>query len=48
VTWGGVGGAQAIKKAGGAPMPSTGRPLGRLASDDLRLVVDKGLLQYGE
>ncbi|XP_013392185.1 cytoplasmic dynein 2 heavy chain 1, partial [Lingula anatina] len=46
VTWGGHHDASAPAVAPGAPLPPTGKPLGKLSGDDFKSVIQKGLLQY--
>ena len=43
VTWG----ARAdLQTAPGAPLPPFGKAMGKLANDDLKAVIEKGLVQY--
>ena len=44
MTWGG----HATDAAPGAPMPPHGKSLGKIAADDFKTIVEKGLVQYGE
>ncbi|MGH0159576.1 UNVERIFIED_CONTAM: hypothetical protein FKN15_075087 [Acipenser sinensis] len=46
VTWGAPHEAGAVI-APGQPLPSHGKPLGRLSSMDLKEVIHKGIIQYG-
>ena len=48
VTWGARADASAPSAVPGAPLPTHGKPLGKLDSDDLNTVIEKGLLQYSE
>ncbi|XP_070553238.1 cytoplasmic dynein 2 heavy chain 1-like isoform X2 [Ptychodera flava] len=47
VTWGARAEAGGTVSAPGAPLPPTGKPLGRLNKDDLRDVINKGIVTYG-
>ncbi len=47
MTWGGrsdSGGATGV----GAPLPPHGKPLGKLSSDDLKAVIEKGMVNYSK
>lgn len=44
VTWGG----HATDAAPGAPMPTHGKALGKIAAADFKGLVEKGLVQYGK
>ncbi|XP_067663541.1 cytoplasmic dynein 2 heavy chain 1-like isoform X1 [Haliotis asinina] len=46
VTWGARADAGAPSAAAGAPLPPFGKPLGKLAEDDLKVVIQKGLRIY--
>lgn len=48
VTWGArhEDGGPAV--AAGAPLPSTGKPLGKLNTDDLTAVIERGLKLYSK
>ena len=44
VTWG----ARAeLQTAPGAPLPPHGKSMGKLNNDDLKAVIEKGIVQYG-
>ena len=45
VTWGARGDDA---PAAGAPLPSHGKPLGKLATDDFQEVIEKGMLNYSK
>ncbi|KAI0210442.1 Cytoplasmic dynein 2 heavy chain 1 [Lamellibrachia satsuma] len=48
VTWGARADASAPSSVPGAPLPAHGKPLGKLNTDDLNTVIEKGLLQYSK
>ena len=48
MTWGARADASAPSAVPGAPLPPHGKPLGKLNSDDLNTVIEKGLLQYSK
>ncbi|XP_064610087.1 cytoplasmic dynein 2 heavy chain 1-like isoform X3 [Liolophura sinensis] len=46
VTWGARSESGAPAVAAGAPLPPNGKPLGKLTTDDLQAVIEKGLRMY--
>ena len=48
MTWGARADASAPSSVPGAPLPAHGKPLGKLNTDDLNTVIEKGLLQYSK
>ena len=48
MTWGAKVDPTAPSAVPGAPLPPGGKPLGKLSSDDLKSVIDKGMLQYSK
>lgn len=48
VTWGARTESGAPSVAAGAPLPPMGKPLGKLSSDDLVAVIERGLKIYSK
>ena len=46
VTWGGKTDGGSTASAPGAPLPTHGKPLGKLSQEDFKAVIEKGMLQY--